>query len=260
MTRPLFDATREIGAAIADAPHLLVCVNFDGTLTPFVDDPAQVFLPPHMERVLRALAQHERVSLAFMSGRNRAELQGHVGMPDVIYAGNHGLEISGPGFVFVERTAAVRSEALKEMAGTLAKKLERIDGAFLEDKGLTLSVHYRLVDSAQRPEVLRIVEATLADAGQPYALTKGDQAYEIRPRMNWNKGTAVGWIRDQVRKPDALLIYVGDDATDEDVFAAYPDGITVKVDNSTGTAAHYRLDGPAEVRRFLEWLYCRLQE
>src|SRR5262245_42630073 len=145
MIRPLFDAASEIGAAIGRAPHLLLCLDFDGTLTPLVDDPADVHLAPHMERALRSLAQHERVSLALISGRNRNELQGHVGMPDVIYAGNHGLEISGPGFVFIEPEAAAQTDALKRLAKALAKDVEAIDGAFLEDKGLTLSVHYRMV-------------------------------------------------------------------------------------------------------------------
>jgi trehalose-phosphatase len=260
MTRPLFDATREIGAAIGRAPHLLLCLDFDGTLTPLVDDPADAHLAPHMERVLRALTQHERVSLALLSGRNRNELQGHVGMPDVIYAGNHGLEISGPGFVFIEPKAAAETEALKRLAAALAKDVESIDGALVEDKGLTLSVHYRLVDVERRGQVRRAVEAGLANAGHPFSMTQGDQAYEICPAMDWNKGNAVTRIKDQVGKPNVLLVYLGDDATDEDVFAAFPDGITVKVADTTDTAAHYRLEGPADVRRFLEWLHSRLSD
>lgn len=260
MIRPLFDATREIGAAIGRAPHLLLCLDFDGTLTPLVDDPADVHLAPHMERVLRALAQHERVSVSLISGRNRNELQGHVGMPDVIYAGNHGLEISGPGFVFIEPKAAAQTESLKRLAAALAKEVQAIDGAFLEDKGLTLSVHYRLVNAPQRGKVRRVVEAGLADADHPYRMTQGDQVYEIRPAMDWNKSSAVAWIKDQVGQPDALLVYVGDDATDEDVFAAFPHEITVKVADTTDTAAHYHLEGPADVRRFLEWLHSRLSQ
>jgi len=258
MIRPLFDAASEIDAAIGRAPHLLLCLDFDGTLTPLVDDPADVHLAPHMERVLRALAQHERVSLALISGRNRNELQGHVGMPDVIYAGNHGLEISGPGFVFIEPEAAAQTDALKRLAKALAKDIEAIDGAFLEDKGLTLSVHYRMVDAADREKVRRVVETAMASAGHPFRMTQGDQVYEIRPEMEWNKGSAVAWIKQQAGQPDALLVYVGDDATDEDVFAAFPEAITVKVADPAETAANYRLEGPADVRRFLDWLHSRL--
>ncbi len=254
MSRSLFDAMPEVGEQLTRAAHLLLCLDFDGTLTPIVEDPATAYLSPPMQRVLRSLAGHERVTLAIISGRNRADLQVHVGIPGLIYAGNHGLEISGPGWFFVEPTAVSYCAALQLLAADLAKKVQHLPGAFVEDKGLTLSVHYRRVAAADRLEVWRLVHATLASRKHPFQLTTGDMVYEIRPRVDWNKGTAVGWIKEQLGKPDALVIYLGDDATDEDAFAVLGDGITIKVNGSSATAAHYHLEGPAAVRRFLEWL------
>ena len=67
----------------------------------------------------------------------------------------------------------------------------------------------------------------------------------------------MSWILEQLSqqgKPDTLTIYVGDDPTDEDAFAALPQGITVKARGAGDTAAHFSLEGPAEVRKFLEWV------
>jgi trehalose 6-phosphate phosphatase len=250
----LFDAMREVGEQIVQAPHVLLCSDFDGTLTPIVEDPAQTSLSPEVRRVLHSLAGQERLSLAVISGRARADLQARVGIPGLFYAGNHGLEISGPGCSFVEPTAEAHGASLKELGADLATKLRPVAGAFVEDKGLTLSVHYRRVADAEGEEVRRIVHAALASKDHPFHLTAGDKAYEIRPRVYWNKGAAVGWILGQLDEPAALVIYLGDDVTDEDAFAALPEGITVKVGGPSETAARYRLEDPAEVLRFLEWL------
>jgi trehalose 6-phosphate phosphatase len=255
MSQPLFDAAKEIGARVRQAPRHLLCLDFDGTLSHFVDDPAAAHLSPAMERALRSLAGLDTMSIAIVSGRERTDLHRLIDIPGLIYVGNHGLDIGGPGYVFVEPTAASRTEELRTLAQTLTAKLQAIEGTIVEYKGLTISIHYRQVAPTAREEVRRIVHDTLAAASHPFVLSAGEKVHEIRPRVYWNKGTAVNWIRTQLGKPEALPIYVGDDATDEDAFTAIRDvGITVKVRSGPETAANYTLEGPAEVRRFLEWL------
>jgi trehalose-phosphatase len=255
MSQPFFDAVNEIGERIRQAPRCLLCLDFDGTLSHFVDDPAAARLSPSMERAVRAIAGHDTMSVAIVSGRDRTDLHRLVDIPGLIYVGNHGLDISGPGYMFVEPTAASRTEELRTLAQTLTTNLQAIEGVIVEYKGLTISVHYRQVAPAAYDEIRRIVHATLAGASHPFVLSVGEKVHEIRPRVYWNKGTAVNWIRGQLGKPDALPIYVGDDTTDEDAFTALrDDGIAVKVRSGTETAAHYTLEGPADVRRFLEWL------
>jgi len=254
MSRPLFDAISEIGGRIERTPELLVCLDFDGTLTPLQDEPAQVSLAPHMQRALRALTGQRGLYLAVISGRERADLQSRLRLPGLIYAGNHGLEISGEGILFIEPTAAGCSDLIKKLAGELGRKLQAVAGAIVEDKGLTLSIHYRQVADGDVEEVRRLVHAALAGTDHPFQLTTGNKVYDIRPRVYWNKGSAVGWIKEQLGKPDILVVYVGDDVTDEDAFAALPDGITVKVGEPGETVAQYHLENQAEVRKFLEWL------
>jgi trehalose 6-phosphate phosphatase len=260
MPRPLFDDIDEIAGRVARAPHLILFLDFDGTLALIVAEPALAGLSPHMERVLRTLTGHPNVSVAVISGRDRADLQSRMPIPGLIYAGNHGLEINGHGFLFVEPTAAQCTQAMKELAGEIARRVHDIEGALVEDKGLTLSVHYRLVREEKVDEVRRAVHAVLAASNHPFQLTTGDKVYEIRPRVYWDKGTAVEWIRQQLDRPGALAIYVGDDATDEDGFAALPDGITVRVGGCGETAAQYSLEDTAEVRKLLEWLETQLRQ
>ncbi|HYV39663.1 MAG TPA: trehalose-phosphatase, partial [Gemmataceae bacterium] len=254
MNQHLFDAVQEVEQRIINANHVLVCLDYDGTLTHFAANPLGAHLSQQMERVLLSLSEHGHASLAIVSGRDRADLQSRISIPGVFYAGNHGLEISGPGYMFVEPTAAENSNALKELAQQLEAKLASITGAIVENKGLTISVHYRQVAAEQVDEVRSLVHATLAAAKHPFVLSRGEKVFEIRPRVYWNKGNAVGWIQEKIDKPDILAIYVGDDTTDEDAFAALDDGITVKVGEALETAARYKVSGTAEVRKLLEWL------
>jgi trehalose-phosphatase len=254
MSQPFFDSIHEVGDRIHQAAHVLLCLDYDGTLTHFVANPVGARLSSQMERSLLALAEDEAVSVAIVSGRDRADLQARVDVPGIIYVGNHGLEVSGPGFVFVEPTAAAYTEKLKTFAWQLTKKLEGIAGVVVDNKGLTISVHYRQAAPETWEEVRRLLHCALAGAIHPFILTPGEKVYEIRPRTYWNKGTAVNWIQEKLGKREVLPIYVGDDVTDEDAFKALVDGITVKVRPTQDTAARYTLAGVAEVRKFLEWL------
>ena len=239
---------------------MLLGLDFDGTLAPIVDEPGRAQLPPHTERVLHALVQHERLTVALISGRQRSDLQERVGIAHIVYAGNHGFEISGDGFLFIEPHAAASSRQLTQIAATLTKQLQPIPGTLVEDKGLTVSVHYRQVAAKDRAEVRRLVQAAVDSTTEAFQMTLGNKVYEIRPRVRWNKAMALAWIKEKLGQTDALTIYLGDDATDEDVFISLADGITIKIGDSTDTAARYLMEGPAEVHRFLEWLNSVLRQ
>jgi trehalose-phosphatase len=258
-SRRLLDSLPEIGAHLARAPAVLLGLDFDGTLTPIVEHPARAVLAPRVSRLLLSLAGRQQISLAVISGRALADLKGLVGIQTLIYAGNHGLEIAGPDFSFVEPAAAASRPALQELAQELARRLQPLAGAFVEDKELTLTVHFRQVASEDLEEFRRIVHAVLAGSSHPFVLTTGHKSYELRPRVYWNKGQALRWIKEQLGQSDPLTVYFGDDATDEDVFTAFPEGITGKVGSGAETAAHYLLDGPADVLEFLSWLANRVR-
>lgn len=254
MSRPLFEAITEVGERIERARELLLCLDFDGTLTPLQDEPAKVFLTPAMLKAVRDLTELSGLYLAIISGRERSDLQGRVRIPGLFYAGNHGLEISGEGVLFIEPTAAGCSELINKLADDLNGKLQGIAGALVENKGLTISIHYRMVPESDTEQVRRLVHAALAGTDHPFQLASGNKVYDIRPRVYWNKGSAVGWIKEQLGKPDMLCGYLGDDVTDEDAFVALSEGVTIRVGDPGETAAQYFLENQTEVRKFLEWL------
>jgi trehalose 6-phosphate phosphatase len=253
MSRRLLDALNEIRPRVSGAPYLLLALKFGGILAPTVDDPALASLYPGTEELLQAIADQPDTSVAVFSGRERADLQARIRLPGLIYAGNHGLEISGPGVLFVEPAAAGHRDALQELSTALSARLQPIPGVQVEDKGLSLTVHYREAAEPDLEEVRRVVNSVLAGSNHPFQLTQAEKQFEIRPRLHWNKGAATLWIREQLGHPDALVVYLGSDVTDEEAFKALADQITARVGPATETAASYRLDGPPEVQEFLRW-------
>jgi trehalose 6-phosphate phosphatase len=245
------DALDEIESRMARAEHVLVCVDFDGPLAAIQPNPDSAAVGDRLKRALETLAKAPDTSLVIISGRSRSDIQERVGIPGVIYVGNHGLEISGDGFLFVEPGAAAHRPALHELAGELAKRLEGMPGVAIEDKGLSLSVHYRQVPDALAEQLRQAMHAVLANSSHPFVLAAGDKVHEIRPRVYWDKPAALRWIKEQLQKPDALILYVSDATTDEEVFAALTEQITVRVGAAGESAAHYRLGGPADVEQFL---------
>jgi trehalose 6-phosphate phosphatase len=254
MTQPLFDHLPEIAAKVEAASDLLVFLDFDGTLAPVVNDPAMAFVPPQTLRALTSLAAIEKVSLAIISGRALQDLKARVGMPSLIYAGNHGLEISGPGVYFIQPDAAKRVQALSELSRELHSGLQDIPGVQVENKVLTVSVHYRRAPADKLREVHQVTNLAVTRSGGLFQMTPGLRVFEIRPRVNWHKGKAVGWIKEALAKREPLSLYVGDDATDEDAFLALPEGLTISVGNARQTSARYYLEDQGTLQAFLGWL------
>jgi trehalose 6-phosphate phosphatase len=254
MSRPLLPAgLAEVREQVRDAGHLSVFLDFDGTLTPIVDDPADARLEPEVRSALVALAKHDQTLLVFVSGRKVDDLRSRIGLPNVVYAGNHGLEICGR-LNFVEPSALAKGELLKRLVAYLNGSLRHIRGAWVEDKTLTATVHYRRAAQREERAIANIVHAALAHHSAIFQLNAGKKVFEIVPRTKWHKGAAVCWINARLAGPGAVSIYIGDDRTDEDAFLSLPGDITVRVGDPEGTAARYHVEGPSDVREFLEWL------
>ena len=254
MTARLWDCFADIDERLAAASHILLGLDYDGTLTRIVSDPARAFLSDSSRSALRSIAERNDFSVAVVSGRALDDLRTMVGLDRLIYAGNHGLDICGPGFRFVHSRAVQRCPVIHELAAVLAVRLKGISGAVVEDKALTITVHTRQVSAAQRKEVVDVITAVASTQAGEFQLHRGKRAIEIRPRVDWNKGSALRWVGDAIGAPDALAIIFGDDATDEDAFRAFPEGVTVKVGRAQRTAAAYRVDGPAQVIRCIQRL------
>ena len=258
MSLPLFDALDDIAARIRAAPHVLLGCDFDGALAPVYDNPAAATLSAEVRGPLADLAAGGRVTVVVVSGRAAADLRARADVPGLIVAGNHGLELAGPGWEHVDPAVAESAANVAQLGALVSKAVESIPGVAVEDKGLSVSVHYRHAEPDQHEAVRAAVHGVLSNASHPFVLTTGRMCFDIRPRVYWNKGEAVKWLLARVGQPDALVVFVGGDPTDEDAFAALPDGITVRVGAGGETAAKYHVDGPDGVRKFLEWLRDRL--
>jgi trehalose 6-phosphate phosphatase len=236
--------------------------DVDGTLSPIVASPEEASVLPECRRALQALAA--RLDLvAVISGRTTAEARRMVGLDDVLYFGNHGLERW-------DRVAGYRNEASAfedEMQGLrmkLEESLRDSPGVRIENKGVVLSLHYR---GAARPEEARQQVLDLLDRLLPpldLKVREGKMVVEVRPPLALDKGTVI----DGLAREHGLCgaVFLGDDATDVDAMRALKrlrdsglDGLSVGVagdDMPAGLAeeSDFLLPGPAAVAAFLRRL------
>lgn len=248
------DARQEVATRIDGAGRLLLFLDFDGTLASIVDEPRMAVLPTATRRLLSELGADATITIAIVSGRSLDDLKGRVGMPNLIYAGNHGLEIEGRGLAFEHPAATVLKAAVREITEQIADHAGNLQGVEIESKGLSSSIHYRRAARSAQIHLEALLRDLVAPEDPNIAIRGGKMVHEVRPRVDWHKGKAVVWIRDQLGQREALPIVMGDDMTDEHAFRAFDDAITICVDPQRPTGARYRVDGPDHVRDFLEWI------
>jgi trehalose-phosphatase len=249
----ILDNLEPILSRVRSAPRLLLALDFDGTLAPIAARPEIATLPNATAVLLAKISACDRVTLAIVSGRSIADLKRRVDL-DCIYAGNHGLEIEGPGLSFLHPGAVARRSVLHRACADLDAALEGTAGAFVERKDLSATVHFRLVAGSLHETVRTAVQGAM----RPYAacldIVPALEALEIRPRVAWNKGTALELILESVGADCRLVICAGDDLTDEHMFRAAPDSVSIHVGNGIESAARYGAAGPAELAAFLAHL------
>ena len=239
---------------------LYLFLDFDGTLSPIVLDPGQAVLSLRMRRRLEKLLSIGRCKIAVISGRSLQDIRRRVGIAGITYGGNHGLEVEGPEVKFRYPVPEKVMRALDDVREKLEKALSSVPGVFLEDKGLSLTVHFRKVKRAELSVVARAVE----EAAGPYRIPRGidvrpgKEIFEVRPFVAWNKGKTVLWLLKKSTvaggEPPWPLC-VGDDRTDEDAFREIRErGVTVFVGAPRQTKARYYLRNVGEVAAFLGML------
>jgi len=234
-------------------PRLLVACDFDGTLAPLVPRPEAAALPGATERVLRHLGAAPGVSLAIISGRALADVRTRVPLPVDCFAGNHGLEMAGHGLDGVRAQATALQPRLAVIARTLGLRLGHLPGLLVEDKLLSLAVHYRKVDPAHRDEVTSTVAAVAAQ-DEAFRVQAGHAVVEILPAIPWDKGEALKQIAGRLGIPRSAVFYVGDDTTDESAFRAIPNGTSISVGASRPSAARWMARGTDDVCGLLAWV------
>jgi trehalose 6-phosphate phosphatase len=226
-----------------------ILLDIDGTLLDLAPTPREVWVPPGLARTLNGLLEKTGGALALVSGRSLNDI-------DLIFApeqfpavGGHGAEmrISGDN----ESVATHAPPLDKELKRRLAAIAKLSPGILLEDKGYSLALHYRLAPHAEKAiyEAVSLIRADLPNA--PIEVLPGKCVCEIK-HSGFNKATGVLELMAHEPFKGRRPIFIGDDVTDESVFALMPDlgGLAFSVGRrAKGVADHF--DEPRDVR---EWL------
>ncbi len=220
----------------------LLAFDYDGTLAPIVLEPAQADMRPTTRRLLAAVAA--RYTCVVVSGRARRDLLRRlagVGLAEAV--GNHGIE--------PWNDSARMKRVVRAWHGQLEALLMGHDGVIVENKTYSISIHYRRArDRSHAAAAVRDAVGTLVGA----RLIAGKRSVAIVPDFAPNKGTAVEQACFRFRRRTAL--FIGDDATDEDVFALRRPGrlLTIRVRERRSSAAAYFIRSQSEIDTLLECL------
>ena len=235
----------EIDRQLRSAKRILLATDFDGTLCPIADDPSGVHVAPGMGAILRQAVECPRLMLAVISGRALADVRRRLAF-DITIAGNHGLEISGGGLSFEHSGARQLRPRLAEACEASARILRAWPTAWVEDKGLSATLHFRKVDQRQHHALLFTARRALGPFGAQLALRVGNRALEVRPKVQWDKGNALQYIQKEAG-PFNACVCIGDDQTDETMFRANSGQLNIRIGRHRPTAASHYLSNPAEV-------------
>src|SRR6187431_3481660 len=236
-------------------PHLsktAILLDIDGTLLDLMPTPREVWVPPGLSKTLNRLLARTNGALALVSGRSLNDI-------DLIFAPEQFPAVGGHG---AEMRISIESESVATHAPPMDKELKRrlaaiarlSPGILLEDKGYSLALHYRLAPHAEKAiyEAVSLIRADLPNA--PIEVLPGKCVCEIK-HAGFTKATGVRELMTREPFKGRRPIFIGDDVTDETVFAIMPDfdGLAFSVGRrARGVAGHF--DAPSDVREFLAHL------
>ena len=296
-------------------PKMLIFLDYDGTLSPIVDNPTDAVLPSQTKATLNLLAK--KFPTIIVTGRSHEKVQNFVQNEDILYCGSHGLHINGKTkgldiaqFQIGQEYLPILRICAKEISDTV---IDKIPGSEIEWNGLCFTVHYRRVPEEHREPLVKMVHDILQkynldnvlDTINAYQnLEKHDIGYnfgkiciddfkglkpragkmviEVLPSIEWNKGKCLSWVLDKYMQGitsgtvdqkdntgnvaiEPIVLYIGDDVTDEDAFKTVKNlnqnssfGIVVNENTGSGgpreTNAKYVLPSTSQVESFLSQL------
>lgn len=254
MTKDCMTVVRSLDPVLTRARKVLVACDFDGTLCPIANSPSEVRIAPSMIEVLRYLSVSDRIRLAVISGRALDDLRNRLPVDRVILAGNHGLEIDCDGTLFEHEVAHSIMPYFEQSSREIRLLIAEWPGAWVEDKRLSLTVHYRKVDPRFHHHLRCAVRKVHVGRHAIVSVRAANKALELYPKVNWGKGAALNHIRRTIGPFDVCIV-IGDDTTDEDMFRECPENINIKVGQGRATRATLELRDPSGVAAFLRHVF-----
>ncbi|OGS95881.1 MAG: trehalose-phosphatase [Gallionellales bacterium RIFCSPLOWO2_02_FULL_57_47] len=223
-------------------------LDIDGTLIDIAATPDAVFVDTALLDLITHLHRASGGGVALVTGRTISDIENRIGMPRLPLAGQHGLERrDAAGRLWIHAAPPAAKFAIKK---ALEPVLARHPGLLLEDKGMTLALHYRMAPHlASYAQRLMFRLASDADAG--LEVQHGKRVAEVKP-SGIDKGTAVAEYLSEFPFKGRRPVFIGDDLNDEHGFAEVNklDGISIKVGKGP-SCARFRLPDVAAVRRWL---------
>jgi trehalose 6-phosphate phosphatase len=231
------------------AADIALFLDVDGTLLEIEREPGAVHVPERLCRILERLRSATGGALALVSGRSLDQLDRLFWPLCLSAAGLHGLERRNLGLK-AER-AAPDPEVFERARRRLAEFADAQDGVLLEDKGLTLALHYRNAPAAA-DAARRVAETAVAESNGALVLLQGKMVYELKP-PGADKGGAIAAFLDEPPFAGRPAVFAGDDVTDEAGFATINQrgGVSIRIGDSRPTAAAF---GCANVAALQSWL------
>jgi trehalose 6-phosphate synthase len=248
------EETREPLLALAGATDVGIVLDLDGTLIPFARTIEEATVDDELLALLAELAALPGVLVLIATGRPQAAVEAHrAQLPVLLWAAEHGaVRHDGTGWTPLVESAG----QLNELTTALQPVIDAVPGARLESKRTSLCVHWRAVADEDQRKMIDDVELAIdewLESHEQFERLVAASALEVR-RRGVHKGTAIAWLRARL-PADAPLLAMGDDITDEDMFAALaPRDLGILVSSvQRPTRATFRIGERGEARRLLRW-------
>lgn len=286
------ELANELVSALSSQRKLALLLDYDGTLADIVDDPKAAILDAPIRNILCTLSEHPNIRVALISGRSEESLREVSGIEldsNIDFATNGGLRISSSTGSWTHPKALERLPKLQALAAQLENSVQTHPGAWLENKHLSLALHYRDAPSNSEAALRRLVKEEFGNGQGEFRLVEGKAIFEIQPAISWDKGIAARnlvqrWGRElalgEEQAPHGgaqlgkglssfsserledkwLVFFAGDDLIDLPAFdfATQQQGIACLVESQEGkvalNAVNAFLKSPAECREMLKKL------
>jgi trehalose 6-phosphate phosphatase len=244
-----FNIWSTIVPKLRSASGIAVFLDYDGTLTPIRRNPSAAILDPQAQDILQQMVQLPDVQVVIVTGRSMQDIRRLVPVDKIEFAANHGFHIYQKGHEWIHPLAVTGIQELTKLHTILCTALAKFPKASVENKQMTLSIHYRNVASQNVRSLGSLVIKTVLSFDPTLRMTRGKKVLEIRPQIDWGKGHAVLKILNENKTHRKQIpLFIGDDTTDEDVFRALRlGGITIRVGRKTTSLAKYYVKDVEEV-------------
>lgn len=231
--------------------------DFDGTLSPIVQNPYKVKVSGYILQTLSKLASLNNVCVGIISGRELIFMKKHFKDKNIFLVGSHGSEMAYKNYSVSKDDMLIVARRIRQKVNIYRNTISGTNGAIIEAKKFGVALHYRMC-LPQGKKVIRRLARKIAQELPEAKVTilRGKQVAEINPKIGWNKGKAIVKIREHFPSKERLELYVGDDISDEYAFAVLNQNgqYTVRVRKRKDSKAKFYLKTQKEVELLLELL------